>query len=51
MVLAYKRKGELVIVLLFLLLLSLVWVWFGVRLKEIEQKRKDNYGLEKTATR
>lgn len=36
-----KKRVELIIILLFLLLLSGIWIWYGLRLKEIEQKKKD----------
>lgn len=29
------------IILLLLVLLSAIWVWFGVRLKKIEQQQKE----------
>lgn len=34
-----KKRVELIIILVFLLLLSAVWIWYGMELKEIEQKK------------
>lgn len=36
-----KKRVELIIILLFILLLSAIWIWYGLRLKEIDQKKKD----------
>lgn len=36
-----KKRVELIIILLLLLLLSGIWIWYGMRLKEIDQKKKD----------
>ncbi len=36
-----KKRVELIIILLFILLLSAIWIWYGLRLKEIDQKKRD----------
>ncbi len=43
-----KKRGELIIVLLFLILLSIIWVWYGMKLKEIDQRKKDALFLTET---
>lgn len=35
-----KRRGELIIILLLLLLFAIIWIWYGMELKEIEQKKE-----------
>lgn len=46
--LTFKRRGELLIILFSLLLLLLVWLWFDMRLKAIEQKKKGDYAMMST---
>jgi uncharacterized membrane protein affecting hemolysin expression len=40
-----RKRVELIIVLLFLILLSIVWVWYGMKLKQIDQKKEDAHSL------
>ena len=46
----YKKRVELIIILLLMLLLSIVWIWYGIRLKEIEQQKGGAYIFESKQT-
>jgi 4-hydroxybenzoate polyprenyltransferase len=44
-----KKRVELIIILLLVLLISAIWIWYGIRLKEIEQQKEGAYIFNQTA--